>query len=74
MLDTPWITNIRDALNAERHRAELERNHLALDRGQHAALLTELLARAAAHPLDERLAGQLILAPDRDGSCRFAGW
>ncbi|MGH3932139.1 MAG: ATP-binding protein, partial [Pseudonocardiaceae bacterium] len=35
---------------------------LHLRRGQHGWLLGELFARAAAHPLDERVTGQLMLA------------
>src|SRR6266545_2841347 len=66
-LDTPWLDGVRNALDAERHAAWLDRNDLALDRGQHATLLGELSAGAAAHPLDERLAGQLMLALYRCG-------
>lgn len=66
-LDTPWLHDVREALCGERLAAELDRNDLALDRGEHATVLGELSARAAAHPLDERLAGQLILALYRCG-------
>jgi DNA-binding SARP family transcriptional activator len=66
-LDSPWINAIRDSLNRERWAAELDRNDLALRRGQHAALLAELAARSAMSPLDERLASQLILALYRCG-------
>jgi DNA-binding SARP family transcriptional activator/Tfp pilus assembly protein PilF len=66
-LDTPWLRDVRDGLLAERLAAELDRNDLALGRGQHARLLGELGAAAAAHPLDERLAGQLMLALYRCG-------
>jgi DNA-binding SARP family transcriptional activator len=66
-LDTPWLNGVRDALDAERLAAELDRNDLALDRGRHAGLLPELTARATADPLDERLAAQLMLALYRNG-------
>ena len=66
-LDTPWLNAVRNALDAARLAAEQDRNDIALDRGQHASLLGELTASAAAHPLDERLAGQLMLALYRCG-------
>jgi DNA-binding SARP family transcriptional activator len=66
-LDTPWLDDVRDALDAERQAAALDRNDVALRAGRHAELLPELLAQAAARPLDERLAGQLMLALYRCG-------
>jgi predicted ATPase/DNA-binding SARP family transcriptional activator len=66
-LDTPWVHTVRTALDAQRLATELDRNDLALDRGRHAELVGELLDRAAAQPLDERLAGQLLLALYRCG-------
>jgi DNA-binding SARP family transcriptional activator len=66
-LDTPWLNGVRSALNRQRRAAELDRNDLALRRGEHARLLGELAERAAADPLDERLAGQFMLALYRCG-------
>lgn len=66
-IDTPWFAAVREQLLKERFAAQLRRNDLALGRGRHAELLPELLALAAEHPLDERLAGQLMLALYRDG-------
>jgi DNA-binding SARP family transcriptional activator/tetratricopeptide (TPR) repeat protein len=66
-LDTPWITSVREGLAMERFAADATRIDLALQLGQHAELLPELTTRAAAHPLDERVAGQLILALYRSG-------
>jgi DNA-binding SARP family transcriptional activator len=66
-MDTPWLNAIREGLNAQRLAAELDRNDLALQCGRHAEILSELCVRADEHPLDERLAGQLLLALYRCG-------
>jgi tetratricopeptide (TPR) repeat protein/DNA-binding SARP family transcriptional activator len=61
-LDTLWVNTLRDALERERFAVELDRTDLQLRRGQHGWLLGELATRAKTHPLDERVAGQLMLA------------
>jgi predicted ATPase/DNA-binding winged helix-turn-helix (wHTH) protein len=66
-LDTPWINDVRNALEAERVSITLDRNDAALSVGRHADLLGELVMAAQTHPLDERLAGQLMLAQYRSG-------
>jgi predicted ATPase/DNA-binding SARP family transcriptional activator len=66
-LDTPWINGVRTAVEAERVSATLDRNDAALQAGRHADLLGELVTAAHANPLDERLAGQLMLAQFRSG-------
>jgi DNA-binding SARP family transcriptional activator/tetratricopeptide (TPR) repeat protein len=66
-LDTPWLSTVREDLHRQRLAAELDRNDLALAQGRHAELLAGLAKTAAAHPLDERLAGQLMLASYRSG-------
>ncbi|RSN24863.1 SARP family transcriptional regulator [Amycolatopsis sp. WAC 01416] len=66
-LDTPWFSSIRDRLQAEKVTAQLRRNDLALDLGRHVELLADLRDEAAEHPLDEYLAGQLMLALYRGG-------
>ncbi|GAB7145768.1 BTAD domain-containing putative transcriptional regulator [Mycobacterium riyadhense] len=66
-LDTPWVNDVRSALEAERFSVHLDRNDAALRVGRHAELLVELSATQAARPLDERLAGQLMLALYRNG-------
>ncbi|MFI5820410.1 BTAD domain-containing putative transcriptional regulator [Streptomyces rishiriensis] len=66
-LDTPWINALRDAVDRERVAAELDHTDVRLRRGHHSGLLGELSARIERHPLDERLAGQFILALYRSG-------
>ena len=66
-LDTPWINDVRTALEAEWFSAVLDRNDAALRVGRHGELLPQLSAMSADHPLDERLAGQLMLAQFRCG-------
>jgi predicted ATPase/DNA-binding SARP family transcriptional activator len=66
-LDTPWINDARNAFEAERVSATLDRNDAALQAGRHGDLLGELVTAVQADPLDERLAGQLMLAQYRSG-------
>ncbi|MFI0730030.1 BTAD domain-containing putative transcriptional regulator [Streptomyces sp. NPDC021225] len=66
-IDTPWFNALRDALAQERFAAELDRNDAGLRRGRHGELLAGLFTRAGERPLDERLAGQLMLALYRCG-------
>jgi predicted ATPase/DNA-binding SARP family transcriptional activator len=66
-LDTPWILEVRGSLEVERLSVTLDRNDAALRAGKHHELLVELIAALAGHPLDERLAGQLMLAQYRSG-------
>ncbi|GGP55208.1 AfsR/SARP family transcriptional regulator [Saccharothrix coeruleofusca] len=61
-LDTPWLSTVRMALEQQRSVAEADRTDAALRLGRHQEVLAVLTARTAAHPLDERLAGQLMLA------------
>lgn len=66
-LDTPWAEGVRRTLEAERLTAESDLTDLRLALGQHGALVASLIERCAANPLDERLAGQLMLALFRNG-------
>ncbi|MFJ9034039.1 AfsR/SARP family transcriptional regulator [Streptomyces sp. NPDC102274] len=66
-VDTPWFNSLRESLLGERHACRLDRNDVQLRRGHHASLLTELAACHDAHPLDERLAAQFMLALYRSG-------
>ena len=66
-LDTAWINEVRGTLVAKRFSVVLDRNDAALRAGRHGELVGELTAALAADPLDERLAGQLMLAQYRSG-------
>ncbi|WP_212824053.1 tetratricopeptide repeat protein [Catellatospora sp. TT07R-123] len=66
-LDTPWLNGVRETLHQQQRAAELDRNDVALGCGQHARLLPRLTAAADAHPLDERIAAQLMHALSRSG-------
>ncbi|MBP2335751.1 DNA-binding SARP family transcriptional activator/Flp pilus assembly protein TadD [Saccharothrix coeruleofusca] len=66
-LDTRWVNEVRAALEREHWAALLDHTDALLRRGRHAELVPDLVARAAAHPLDERVAGQLVLALYRSG-------
>ncbi|QQQ78705.1 tetratricopeptide repeat protein [Saccharothrix sp. 6-C] len=66
-LDTPWTTAVRNGLERERFAADTDRLDLALRLGRHSALLPELTDRATAHPLNEHVAAQLMLALYRAG-------
>src|SRR5262249_60557504 len=65
--DTDWLNGQRESLKLEHLAAELDCADLRLRRGEHASLVTELLARSRMHPFDERLSGQLMLALYRCG-------
>ena len=66
-LDTPWMNDVRVALEAERLAVILDRNDAGLRVGRHGELLPQIAAMVPDHPLDERLAGQLMLAQFRCG-------
>ncbi|RKN35817.1 AfsR/SARP family transcriptional regulator [Streptomyces hoynatensis] len=65
--DTPWFNALRNSLAMERLAAELDLSDRQLLLGKHGELLPGLSARRRAHPLDERVAGQLMLALHRSG-------
>ncbi|MER5268751.1 BTAD domain-containing putative transcriptional regulator [Actinosynnema sp. NPDC002837] len=62
-----WVGAVRDRLRQERSAAEHDLVDARLHAGEGAELVAELSARAARHPLDERVAGQYLLALHRAG-------
>ncbi|MEV5347549.1 AfsR/SARP family transcriptional regulator [Streptomyces achromogenes] len=66
-VDVPWFDDQRRVLLRERLAAELDHIDLRLGAGDHGGLPAELAVKAREHPLDERLAGQLMLALYRAG-------
>lgn len=66
-IDNPWLDGLRRDLDLERLAADLEHTDLRLRNGEHEQLLPELAARSGRYPLDERVAGQLMLALQRAG-------
>ncbi|NGY57443.1 AAA family ATPase [Lentzea sp. NEAU-D13] len=57
-----WFDGLRETLAGEITAAELAHTDSRLAAGEHADLIPELTARTTEHPLDERLAGQLMRA------------
>jgi len=66
-LSGSWLEGMRDSLELERYTARLDLNDIVLRQGQHSSLISELSEAAPAHPADERLIGQLMLALYRSG-------
>ncbi|GAA4891185.1 hypothetical protein GCM10023237_06280 [Streptomyces coeruleoprunus] len=67
LCDTPWFASLREELRHERFTVVLDHNDVRLRLGRHAELPAELSTAVEEHPLDERLAGQLMLALYRSG-------
>ncbi|WP_033433789.1 AfsR/SARP family transcriptional regulator [Saccharothrix syringae] len=66
-VDSPWFVGTRAVLDNEHLAARLDRYDASLALGGHDALLPALSVAADEHPLDERVAGQLLLALVRGG-------
>ncbi|WP_175411074.1 BTAD domain-containing putative transcriptional regulator [Streptomyces sp. TRM64462] len=67
LCDTPWFASLREELRHERFTVVLDHNDVRLRLGRHGELPAELSTAVDEHPLDERLAGQLMLALYRSG-------
>ncbi|CAM3592267.1 BTAD domain-containing putative transcriptional regulator [Kibdelosporangium persicum] len=66
-VDNPWFNTQRAALLRERESAEIDLRDLKLRCGLHAEVLTEVTGAFEADPMNERVAGQLMLALYRQG-------
>jgi DNA-binding SARP family transcriptional activator len=61
-VDSAWVATERDRMHQERFAVELDLLDCRLRLGQGEQLVAELSRLAAEHPLDERVAGQYVLA------------
>ncbi|MEU7476660.1 BTAD domain-containing putative transcriptional regulator [Lentzea sp. NPDC042327] len=61
-VDSAWATAVREALEGEQLAVRLDDHDVRLRLGRHAELVAPLSTLAAARPLDERVAHQLIEA------------
>ncbi len=66
-LESDWAVAERERLRQERVEVECELTDVRLRLGHGAGLVAELAARAAEYPLDERIAGQYLMALHRAG-------
>ena len=66
-IDAPWFAKLRANLLAEQHAALLDRTDTMLSLDRQDVVLPALAVQAQTHPLDERLAGQLMLALHKAG-------
>ncbi|WP_353068871.1 BTAD domain-containing putative transcriptional regulator [Amycolatopsis sp. DG1A-15b] len=66
-VDGEWVESERDRLGQERLAAQHDLAEARLRAGQGGELVAELAARTARHPLDERAAGQYLLALHQSG-------
>ncbi|HEX4221558.1 MAG TPA: BTAD domain-containing putative transcriptional regulator [Pseudonocardiaceae bacterium] len=66
-LDVPWAHGLRAAVEKERAAIELDHIDVELAHGRHSEVLAMLAVRVEQRPLDERLAGQYLLALYRAG-------
>jgi DNA-binding SARP family transcriptional activator/tetratricopeptide (TPR) repeat protein len=66
-LDTPWLNSMRAAVQKEYLAATLDHTDLGLRLGRHTDMLPDLAAQTERFPLDERLAGQYMIALYRSG-------
>ncbi|HJP80074.1 MAG TPA: BTAD domain-containing putative transcriptional regulator [Pseudonocardiaceae bacterium] len=66
-IEAPWFGKVRANLLAEQQAALLDRTDVLLSLGRQDAALPALTVQAQHHPLDERLAAQLMLALHQAG-------
>jgi tetratricopeptide (TPR) repeat protein/DNA-binding SARP family transcriptional activator len=71
-LPSPWLQRLGDALDDELWNVRLDATEIELRQGHHGELVGQLSAWSAERPLDERLAGQLMLAIYRQGQQALA--
>ncbi|MET9264117.1 BTAD domain-containing putative transcriptional regulator [Amycolatopsis sp. NPDC004079] len=66
--DTTWFVELREHAHRQRWTATLDRTDLALRGHGQAVSLPELTMQVQKHPMDERLAGQFMVALDQSGN------